>query len=67
MWDIDWTIKFKTRKAFWVFFKLKQRKFENDEISSEQINEIVKKELTPLRPLFISSKNIKERVFSSLR
>ena len=31
--------------------------FENDKITPQQINEIVKKELTSLRPLFISSQN----------
>lgn len=45
----------------------KTRKFERDEITPEQINDIVKRELTPLRPLFISSKNIKEKVFVALR
>jgi len=41
-------------------------KFEKDEISPEQINDVVKKELAPLRPLFISSKNVKEKVFVTL-
>ena len=52
---------------FEYFKKNNFRKFEKDEISSELINEVVKKELAPLRPLFISSKNIKEKVFASLR
>jgi len=41
-------------------------KFERDEITPEIINDVVKKELAPLRPLFISSKNVNEKVFVAL-
>jgi len=46
--------------------KIKLQKFENDEIPLSEAFEMVKNELIHLRPLFISSKQTKEKVFQAL-